>query len=101
MLLDGPYFDLVGGFVYVNGIPHDIDSFNKLAAHFHMYPMYDATGNLIHNEVGIVFKTRLLSTSRNLVLGERFDSRTYLLPSGRKVQVKTVCEMEFAPKRKV
>jgi hypothetical protein len=45
--------------------------------------------------------TRVVSTSRNLVLGERFDSRTYLLPSGRTVKVRTLCEMEFVPKGKV
>jgi hypothetical protein len=47
-------------------------------------------------------KTRLVSVGRNFVLKERFDSRTYELPSGRYIQVKTITEMEFVkrnPKR--
>jgi hypothetical protein len=38
--------------------------------------------------------TVLVSTSRNLVSGERYDSRTYELPSGRRIVVKTLCQME-------
>ena len=39
-------------------------------------------------------RTRLISTGRNLVIGERYDSNTYLLPSGRTVVVKTLSQME-------
>jgi hypothetical protein len=39
-------------------------------------------------------RTRLLSIGRNEVLGERYDTCTYELPSGRKVAVKTLSQME-------
>lgn len=39
-------------------------------------------------------RTYLSSESRSDVLGERHFTRTYMLPSGRKVRVKTVMEME-------
>jgi len=39
-------------------------------------------------------RTRVLSTGRNEVLGERYDTYTYELPSGRKVVVKTLSQME-------
>ena len=102
MMLDGPYFDLIGGYVYVNGIPHDIESFNKLAKHFRLYPVYNENGNLIHNEINALFKARHVSTTRNMVLGELYDTRNYLLPSGRRVAVRTICEFDLRkPKGKV
>jgi len=41
-------------------------------------------------------KTRHISTTRNIPLGELYDTRHYLLPSGEKVSVKTLCEMGYA-----
>ena len=45
----------------------------------------------------------LRSTSRNLVLGELYDSRTYLVynpdrHTTREVRVRTLCEMGFGKK---
>lgn len=45
-------------------------------------------------------RTYLSSESRSDVLGERYFTRTYMLPSGRKVRVKTVMEMENGCSRK-
>lgn len=45
-------------------------------------------------------RARVLSTSRNEVLGERYDTYTYELPSGRKVVVKTLSQMERCDGRK-
>jgi len=38
-------------------------------------------------------RTRHVSTTSNIPLGELYDTRHYLLPSGRRVSVKTLCEM--------
>lgn len=45
-------------------------------------------------------RTRVLSIGRNEVLGERYDTYTYELPSGRKVVVKTLSQMERCDGRK-
>jgi hypothetical protein len=45
--------------------------------------------------------TRLVSTGRNIVRGDRYDNASYRLPGGRIVLVETLCEMEFPPKRAV
>ncbi len=41
-------------------------------------------------------RTCLVSEGRSEVNGDRFWTRTYVLPSGREIQVKTVMEMERA-----
>jgi hypothetical protein len=38
-------------------------------------------------------RTHHTGTTRNIVMGEMYDSRHYTLPSGRQVTVKTICEM--------
>jgi len=41
-------------------------------------------------------RTCLVSEGRSEMNGDRFWTRTYVLPSGREIQVKTVMEMERA-----
>jgi hypothetical protein len=39
-------------------------------------------------------RTRLISIGLNLVRGDRYESHMYLLPSGRTVVVRILCQME-------
>lgn len=55
------------------------------------YPAYALRG----------MRTVLLSTGRNEVLGELYDTHTYQLPSGEKVVVKTLSQMEIVCAKKV
>ena len=41
-----------------------------------------------------VERTRLVSIGLNIAAGDRYESHTYLLPSGRTVVVKTLHQME-------
>lgn len=47
----------------------------------------------------MIRKTRCIWTGRNYALKELHDKRTYLLPSGNYVTVRTIMEMEYVGRK--